>query len=204
MKKHGIYIIEGKKFNTKKIYNNGFLLIEYLFQPKQIFFKNDMVNDINQHFAGGWSIDGIDLSDKSLLLRVVNRCKPMGVIGKNNKMELLPYFNLLEGENKMKQKNITLIYDVIEVSSLNRHYFYLSFAQEGKMECLFDLKTLEKDYLNAGIKIDTSKVVNKTLKDYFKDWNAQRKESKIEFWETGLILGYPIENTISFYLGGIR
>lgn len=48
MKKHGIYIVENKKYNTKKIYNNGYLLARYLFQPKQIKFKSKMVNDDNQ------------------------------------------------------------------------------------------------------------------------------------------------------------
>ena len=53
MKKHGIIITKHKNFQTKYIYNNGYLMNKYLKQPFEIKFKNNMVNDHNQHLCGG-------------------------------------------------------------------------------------------------------------------------------------------------------
>ena len=71
------------------------------------------------------------------------------------------------------------------------------------MKDLFDLKTLQQDYLENGIQISITNVSIKKLSDYFDDYDAQNKNSKIEYWETGLIFGYPVENTISLYKDGI-
>ena len=71
-KNHGVIVVTGKKTKTKKIYNNGYLLARYLYQPLHLNFKNEMINDMNQHFCGGWSLNGLDLSDDALLQRVLN------------------------------------------------------------------------------------------------------------------------------------
>ena len=62
------------------------------------------------------------------------------------------------------------------------------------MKDLFVLKTLKEDYRNNGINIDVDKIKNKNLSDYLY-YDIEDNE----LWETGLILGYPIENTISLY-----
>jgi len=201
MKKHGIYIVKHKKHNTKKIYNNGNLLIRYLYQPKQIKFKSKMVNDDNQHFSGGWSIEGIDLSDEALLRRVVDGLKPMAIIHKWKK-ELEEYqkiVDILKDINRRRGKN-KLVYKEYD---FDRTYC-LTVACKGVLKNIFDLKTLKEDYESNGINIDISKAEDKALSDYFEDWDAPDDESKIEYWETGLILGYPIENTISAYRDGVR
>jgi len=46
-KKHGIFLKKGKKYQTKRIYNNGYLMRKYRNQPLSIKFQNRMVNDIN-------------------------------------------------------------------------------------------------------------------------------------------------------------
>ena len=193
MKKHGIYIIENKKHQTKKIYNNGYLMATYLFQPHHIKFKNRMVNDMNQHFAGGWILNDLDLSDAALFKRIIKGKKPMAVIYGDEKEDLRKYVEVRVSGTYRQAFKI-----------LKNGKYYFAIAQKGKLKDLFDLKTLEEDYRNNGIEIDTDRVKNKTLKDYFMDWDAQDEDSQIAYWETGLILGYPIENTISLYKDGIR
>ena len=81
---------------------------------------------------------------------------------------------------------------------------YIAIATKGKLKELFDLELLKKDYADNYITIDISGVAEKSLSDYFDDWDAQDDFSKIKTWETGLILGYPVENTISIYKYGTR
>lgn len=154
------------------------------------------------NFSGGWSIANMDLSVEALLRRVANGLKPLAIIHKWKKEGLEKYRMIVESLEDLNQKRgkNKLIYQEFE----NTRTYCLAVACKGVMKNLFDLKTLKEDYESNGVDIDILKVENKTLKDYFKDWDAQDDESEIEYWETGLILGYPIENTISLYRGGIR
>jgi len=68
---------------------------------------------------------------------------------------------------------------------------------------LFDLPLLFRTYKENDIHIHIEEHENKTLKDFFSDWDAQDADSEIDTWVTGLILGYPIENTISIYRDGV-
>jgi hypothetical protein len=194
MKKHGIILDKGKKYQTKKIYNNGYLMVKYLNQPLSIQFESKMVNDINQHYAGGWSIAGLDLSNKALLNRVLQGEKPMGVISECKKQGLEVYDSLVDKRcfysKAFKYKN--------------SNAFHLIVATKGKIKDLFDLNILYETYLENGISINVEKYKDKTLKDFFNDWDAQDEDSNIDYWLTGLILGYPIENTISIYREGVR
>lgn len=193
LKKNGIYIKKGAKTQTKIYYSMGYKLITYLRQPLHINFKSEMVNDINQLHCGGWLIlPGIDLSEKALLERVLSGKKPMAILhGKSNE----DYDKMLLSVDQNKfyvAKNI-------------KYEGRILVARKGKIKDLFDLDTLDKDYLDSGIVSNLkSRMGNKTLESYFYDWDAQDKDSKITYPETGLILGYPIENTISLLLGGIR
>lgn len=191
-KKHGVYIEKGKKYQTKKIYNNGYLMIKYLYQPLHINFKNKMVNDENQNFCGGWSMGKENLSDEMLFTRTIKGVKPLSVIYGNKIQDLRKFIDFKINKSKFYRK------------FSGGHRPCLLIAPKGKMKDLFDLETLKEDYSHNEIDIDITKVKNKTLLDYFWDWDAQDKDSKIKYWETGLILGYPIENTISLYNGGVR
>ena len=194
MKNQGIYIQKFKDHQTKKIYNNGYLLIRYLFQPLTINFKNEMVNDINQHFCEGWCLDDLDLSNEALLNRTLQGEKPLAIVSEWEKDNLKKYIPKIDTDK--------FDYGIFPHTLTTAHY--LAVASKGKMKDLFDLETLKKDYSNAGINIDIVRVKDKTLKDYFIDWDHDELLNKTNLWETGLILGYPIENTISVYKNGIR
>ena len=157
-------------------------------------FESKMVNDTNQHFCGGWIFTGLDLSNHALLNRVLKGEKPMGIFIELEKEALNQYTPMID-EGKFNHK-------ICRISVTGA--YYLAVAPKARLNDLFDLKALEKDYHDNGIYIDVDPVSEKELKDYFEDWDAGDDDSEIEFWETRLILGYPNENTISLYKGGIR
>ena len=186
--KHGIHIKKGKSTQIKYIYNNGYISRRYCSQPLKISFKSKMINDANQNFCGGWSITGFDGSDKALVRRVARGLKPMGVIH-GSIDELSEYTKQLDAN--------TIDYKIIHDSKNKYSPYTLMFSTKGKCKDLFDLKTLYYDYKDAGITIDIGKISGREIKTYFKCWDIG--EEGTEPWETGLILGYPIENTISLY-----
>jgi len=188
-KKHGIILKKGKKHKTKRIYNNGYLMREYRNQPLSISFKNKMINDTNQHFCGGWTMSDLDSSNQALLERVLQGNKPMAEISAWKKEDLEFCDDLVD-----KRK-----YYVYSDQYLLTGAFYTLVAVKGKLKDLFDLQLLYETYKENGIDIDIEEHKNKTLKDFFSDWDAQDPDSEIDYWVTGLILGYPIENTISIY-----
>lgn len=194
MKKHGIILKKGKKYQTKRIYNNGYLMVKYLYQPLNMEFKSKMVNDINQHFCGGWSLSDLDTSNPALLDRVLHGKKPMAVLSAWKKEDLEFCDKLID-----KQK-----YYVHSYQYKFTNAFFTLVAVKGKLKELFDLQLLYETYRENDIEIDVDEYKNHTIEDFFNDWDAQDAASEIEPWVTGLILGYPIENTISIYRVGVR
>jgi len=65
-------------------------------------------------------------------------------------------------------------------------------AVRGKMKDLFDLDSLIQDYSNIDIDIeeDVQAVAKMEINEFFEDWDNKS-------WLTGLILGYPVENTMA-------
>ena len=185
--KKNVRIIEHKNYNTKKIITDkGYTVCTYTKVPKIIGFKSRMINDMNQNLCGGWSIN-FDIDDQKLTLkRVLEYRKPMGILVFRNKKDLKTFMGKYKIDKNKFDVSIEKDGDRIEVR----------ISSKGKLKDLFDLKTLKKDYADNGIEIDISSVGNKEIKDYSKNWDAQN-DNRTEYWETGLILGYPVENTIS-------
>lgn len=70
-------------------------------------------------------------------------------------------------------------------------------CQKGTLNNLFDLESLKKDYADFAEAVKDIEIKkNKKLSDYKNAWDV---DEGAELWETGLILGYPIENTLSLY-----
>ena len=80
-KKHGIYVTEHKRWNTKEIFNNGYRMIRYGHQPKIIRFQSPMINDFNQHLCGGWSMSDIPDKSEATFNQLVTGRKPLCDIG---------------------------------------------------------------------------------------------------------------------------
>jgi hypothetical protein len=192
--KNNVKIIEGKKYNKKQIVNdNGYKFITYNYIPKKIEFKSPMVNDMNQNLSGGWTIQSFRDEDKLSLDRVLQGKKPMSSIG---------FFNEKDKDEFIQENNI----DKIDKNKFNVliQEKRITISKKGKIGEMFDLEKLKKDYADNGIGINIEKVKNKDIVEYLRDWDFQDRSGKVNPWETGLILGYPIENTISLYKGGIR
>lgn len=191
--KENIVIQEHKSWNTKKVMNGKWNMRIYRKVPKELKFRSKMINDMNQNFCGGWGLNGFDLSDEALLNRVLNGLKPMCVCyfskDKENEVD-----NLL---TKVDREKFYLYMN--KQGGYNKQYIEIIVAAKGKLKELFDLDKFKEDYWDNNIYINTSHIKDRELNFYFKDWDHQNCFSNIELWETGLILGYPVENTISIY-----
>lgn len=180
-----IKIIEHKNWNTKKVYGKSgqFLMITYFRCPKHLLFKNKMVNDDNQHLCGGWGY--FKDNNAEIWKRVKKGLKPMGTLHfwAEDEAKALAMFKEIKKEGKKfhslykkRKDRITILVSV-----------------RGKMKDLFDLDSLIKDYANIDIDIeeDVQAVANMEINKFFEDWDNND-------WLTGLILGYPIENTMAW------
>lgn len=78
--KHGIHIREHKNWNTKTIYNNGYVMRIYRHQPKIVRFRSPMVNDFNQHLCGGWHMSDIKDEHEAALQQLMAGRKPFACI----------------------------------------------------------------------------------------------------------------------------
>jgi len=184
-----IKIIEHKFWNTKKVYSYGHLQITYGHCPKRILFKSKMVNDDNQHLCGGWIY--FDDDNQEIWKRIRQGLKPFGhiVFWSEQRDFALGMFK------EMKKQKSRFHLQWIEKGKR----IEISIAVKGKMKDVFDLDSLVKDYASSGIFIEkeVKSIANKQLKRFFADWDNRE-------WLTGLILGYPIENTISLMRGCVK
>ena len=190
-KDNGIEIIERKNgFITKKIRNKGFTLMTYhrCPNPKFLKFKSPMVNDLNQDLCGGWYRHDFDHQIETVR-RVIVGLKPFGAIGGYN----VDLKFLDESKKSLRKAGFAINHIIFEDGRE-----CVEFCIKNKtLNDLFDLKSLAADYdkflpeFCIGQEILES--ANVRL-DSFLNNNWDRIP-----WVTGLILGYPIENTISLY-----
>lgn len=200
-KKHGVHIIEHKKWNTKIVYNNGLVMRKYLHQPKKLKFSSAMVNDENQNLCGGWFLNDVsyDSVNEKIFNRVLNKQKPFGSL-----IENLENASKLSGlqEKAMEHGLMTKLLTLVDKTEL-------ILCQNGKLDDLFDMDALCKDYIDnlVGVNVkvllqEFSYYKNKQLID-FASIAPQNHGWDIGYnpmWVTGLLLGYPVENTISCYI----
>ncbi len=201
-KKHGIYITEHKHFDTKDIFNNGRRMARYGHQPKTIRFHSPMVNDFNQHLCGGWTMVDIPDEKKATIDRVVSGTKPFGdlryceedeeeALAAKAEIEQSNLFAHMESRPRETYQGETVLYG-------------LTFCNHGTLSGLFDLDSLLQDYQDAVSGEDFDREFEayrgRQLQSFFGGWDVPA----VPRWLTGLILGYPVENTISIYLEKVR
>lgn len=173
------------KEGDKIIENNGFRLKTYKNIPKNLKFKHKAVNDYNQHLCGGWSV--IKREKFEEINRVISGLKPVGVTYAKNFKEV---------EDKafeVMSKGFQASYGEGKGFIANRYIITASVT--GKLGDYFDMKTLAKDYENNGL---SSENIKKYVDVDFINFHHRKYDCKDHPLEiVGLILGYPIENTIS-------
>jgi hypothetical protein len=172
------------KKGHKQIRNkNGFVLMTYKNIPKSINFKHKAVNDYNQHLCHGWFV--YDHTEFEEIERVGQGLKPVGISCSGNLWAVT-------------KKAIEFINKGFLVSYTKRNFhdtilYHITVSVTGKLKDYFDMDTLAADYEDNGLSSDT--IIEYKNIDFSKFHHDKYDHHPIEI--TGLILGYPIENTIA-------
>lgn len=191
--KHGVYLRKYKNTINKLFINDGHLMSLYRYPNINCKFSSSKINDYNLHLCGGWSFK--DVNREEAIIRVINDLKPMG-------------FLVTTEVEKWK--------DICEKSKLDfiikpnhiptEKHFDIGISCKGTFEENFDIKTLIEDYINylGLIKFQSTQEISNfilSLKNtkisYYLNSNYTNPESIQDIIITGLILGYPIETTVS-------
>lgn len=175
----GVHIKKFKNGTFKKTIKNGEATLRTYWRcPSNLQFKSKMVNDMNQHYCGGWGVNNIiDQSDKACFMRVMNGLKPLAILNQ--------YDGLIELIDHTKFDH--------KIVKRSNGYSYLAVAPKEPIEELFDMPTLMQDYFDNGMFFTFEEFAKHPIKDFFEGWDVE----DLGVPKTGLILGYPIENSIS-------
>jgi hypothetical protein len=198
-KKQGVYITSANGTNTKEIWNRGYRMMQYRQQPKTLRFKHRMVNDANQDLCGGWCMmpprktasvyarKGYTADSDEVLRRVAKGLKPLGIA---HAIKDRAVADRLADDLTKKGLDVRILDDGFGG-------WNIAAAQPKTLRDLFDLDALTDDYVANGIDIRSQvpQYANRRLISFAKDYDD------VAPWVTGLILGFPIENTISLYRG---
>lgn len=194
---HGVYEVKQQGMMKKKYFiNNGHKMSVYEYPDIERSFSSPMVNDYNLHLCGGWAWKDIDLTQE-IIDRVITGLKPVGftyTTGKRGKEWLL------EQEGIAQQAGcLTYIFNEDKC---------LGIAYPHKCCEIFDLDALESDYmkyaevLGGDHRFDDVEEALDILSfynfiDFFEEFAAGDPTLDREFIIAGLLLGYPIESTVS-------
>lgn len=202
-KKHGVIVATGKQFKTKTIWNRGHRMVTYRKQPLRIRFKSRMVNDANQNLCGGWFMDGAtgDTINREIEKRLIAGRKPLGI---------MVFWEEDATEAKACAARLKAAGLVVRTSTGWRHgQRIVEACHDIRIGEIGDMGDLIKDYIESGAipegSIDSLctefKIFSRRkLKSFLGDnWDNRSCPE----WLTGLILGYPVENTISIYHGAV-
>lgn len=192
---HGIHIREHKNWNTKTVYNNGHVMRIYRRQPKVIRFQSPMLNDFNQHLCGGWRMTDIGDEKEATIQQMLAGKKPFGCIcfSPNRHAEAV--------EAQQRLMSAGLVTDLRKRTMQGGQIFWdLLACHDIRVKDIGDLRALEEDYtgaFEARVLCDEIRSFSdRKLSSFFDGWDSP----PLPLWLTGLVLGYPVENTISIYL----
>lgn len=201
----GIVIKEHRHWNTKQVWNQGHLMMSYARVPKTASFRSRLVNDANQDLCGGWRRPEHQMLGEGAVIveRVLAGLKPLGSG---------PFWGVEAAQPSIdwvaaSGLPYTVFSRVGHFSSLGGEPATLvEVCQRGTVSELFDLPALVDDYLGA-----LGERVASVVRQEVLAFGTQRLESFLGCWEAhhipawlrGLILGYPLENTISICYGGV-
>jgi len=209
--RNGIYLQSFKKTELKSYIRNGNILGKYRYPRSERTFFSHLINDYNQNLAGGWywkyREDGSQRSknesnNEIIFERVMRGSKPLGG---------LRYWP----DETMKSRSLLL---KLLASPLAFHCngddgsLRINICRKGRLKKIFDLKRLAADYIameQAGksallgsseeIRCFFSSIKDNCLEDYL-NFDHLHPVSRFDFIQTGLILGYPMENTYALLL----
>jgi len=174
------------KSGTKQIRNkNGYVLMRYPNIPKNLKFKHKAVNDHNQHLCGGWSVyPRVEFEE---IDRVEQGLKPVGISYTYN-------LDLAKAKiENLISKGFLATYTTRIFN--NKEMYNVTASVTGTLGEFFDMDTLAADYKRCRLmNNEIIKYKNVNFSEFHND-NYDCDKHPLEI--TGLILGFPIENTIS-------
>ena len=178
-------VVITKKGHKQIRSQQGHIMMTYLNIPRNLQFKHPMVNDHNQDLCGGWYIR--PTTEFEEVDRVCLGLKPVGLSGSRD------LDRVKEKAREILKKGYLATYG--NYSKYAPDYYFITASVTGKLKDVFDMKTLAEDYKRNGL-------YDGNIHDYaeanfarFHHFKFDVKDHPIEI--VGLILGYPIENTIS-------
>jgi hypothetical protein len=191
---------------------NGAVAQVYEHLPLVMRFSSPLVSPENFHFMGLWSWGprfGTPEQSEVLLARVVAGQKPLASITLGMGMSM---DEARTAASELSQRGAAL--------SLSTHYVAYNcqnlpetlLACPGRLGEIFDLEALAADYQDAldgpqpkvaaEIARGLKGLSERTIASFFAEWLAAGpRHPKMPYWLTGLLLGYPPDDTISHYLG---
>lgn len=190
----GVDVIEHKAWNTKRYYTvAGYLARIYRRVPKRVRFKSRMVNDANQHLCGGWTYFGYENDSDEIERRLIAGRKPMGSMCDWSKAA---------ADDRAKRLRAAGLVAKVSRNAHIKGLWNIEACHDIRVRDIGDLGALIGDY-TASVPAFTPEFNAEFLK------HGSRKLSSFlggrwdiencPLWLTGLVLGYPIENTISLY-----
>lgn len=196
-KKHGVIVTVGGKHNTKTVWNRGYRMIAYRRQPRRIRFKSKMLNDKNQHLCGGWSFAGLERENRWIERQLIAGRKPLGAM-------VFWGSGPDEGEDIACAERLRAAGLIVRVGpGFAEGTRLVEACHDIRVADIGDIGELLADYVKALIP-----EYEDDLRDEFKQYGSRKLRSFLgkrwdtdhnPLWVTGLILGYPVENTISCY-----
>jgi hypothetical protein len=156
-------------------------------------FTSPMINKENQELDGSSfrKYRTADEMDQAILHRVWRNLKPFGEVcyWEKDRAQYL--------RSQLKEQE-HLVVSPLHRGVISRQWCF-EVTHKGTLDKHFDMKALAAWYARNGLLEAAQDILDKRhnhLVDYFCDWDWADEGSEIEPWETGLILGYPVENTM--------
>ncbi|GAM11338.1 hypothetical protein OR1_03651 [Geobacter sp. OR-1] len=196
---HGVYLREYKKTFHRLLIRNGHFMRKYRYPKIDAKFQSTMVNDHNLYLCGGWMLKGLDYK---CITRVIEGVKPMGAFCSYNESEIEPLLEMCFKSGLPYRSTIIKIDDRIN--------YDIVITAKGTFGEVFDLTSLQLDYMSyvnasscpdkerecLAITALISSLHNKNISDYL-EYDYANPKGYLDYILVGLMLGYPIETTVS-------
>jgi hypothetical protein len=186
-RRHGIYITEGACWNTKTVYDRGRVVEVYDRVPKMIRFRSPMVNDFNQPLETCWPTSDIPDINEAIVQQLLQGKKPLGEAYFDDEAQA--------ADASQRLRDAGLLVNWRRCGSGDHVRHDVEACHDLRLRDLGSFQDLRADYTSAGLPLRSEKYhAGRTLESYWGGkWNSERTPQ----WVTGLVLGYPVENTIS-------
>lgn len=146
----------------------------------------------DQHLCGRWHMPDIKNVKEAAIQQLLAGRKPFDCITFHPDQEAVA----LAGQQRLDAAGLVT---ELRKRSIHGYHFYhvwdLLACQDIRVQDIGDLRALAEDYAELA-EVDVWPYAERALSSFFDDWDSP----PLPLWLTGLILGYPVENTISVYL----